>query len=149
MINTRYLNDSNSQIEILDRISEVNIFTILSNYNKSKPEVTVECEPYNSVRLLDNILVYNSDGYKHYINLKDIIVATLKKIDSSYESTNEIAYLYESLVSYNSERAVEVPYFGTVKEYFYGIDKIIILEDKEYLHLINVNRLSAVVLKNE
>lgn len=149
MINTRYLNDSNSQIEILDRISEVNIFTILSDYNKSKPEVTVECEPYNSIRLLDNILVYNSEGYKHYINLKDIVVVILKKVDSSYESNNEIAYLYESLVSYNSERAVEVPYFGTVKEYFYGVDKIIILEDKEYLHLINVNRLSAVVLKDE
>lgn len=149
MINTRYLNDSNSQIEILDRISEVNIFTILSDYNKSKPEVTVECEPYKSVRLLDNILVYNNQGYKHYINLKDIIVVTLKKVDSSYESTNEIAYLYDSLVSYNSERSIEVLYFGTVKEYFYGVDKIIILEDKEYLHLINVNRLSAVVLKDE
>jgi hypothetical protein len=149
MINTRNLENSNSQIEILDRVSEVNIYTILSDYNKSKPEVTVECEPYNAVKLLDNILVYSSAGYKHYINLKNIMVITLKKLNSSYESTDVTAYLYDSLASYNSEKSVEVPYFGTVKEYFYGTDKFIILEDKEYLHLINVNKLSAVVLKND
>lgn len=95
MVNTRNLEDSNSQIEILDRVSEVNIYTILSDYNKSKPGVTVECD------------------------------------------------------SYNSEKAVEVPYFGEVKEFFYLADKFMVFEDKEYLHLINVNKLSAVVIKSD
>ena len=93
MINTRNLEDSNSQIEILDRVSEVNIYTSLSSYNKSKPEVTVECDSSNTVKLLGDILFYSSEGYKHYINLKDVVAVTLKKLDSSFESANEVAYL--------------------------------------------------------
>lgn len=149
MVNTRNLEDSNSHIEILDRVSEVNIYTILSDYNKSKPGVTVECDSYNSAKLSGDILFYSSEGYKHYINLKDVVAVTLKKLDSSFESVNEVAYLYDSLASYNSEKAVEVPYFGEVKEFFYLADKFMVFEDKEYLHLINVNKLSAVVIKSD
>lgn len=149
MINMRSLNDSNSQIEILDMMSEVNIFSIISDYNKSNPEITVECNPYNSVKLLDNTLVYINEEYKHYINLKYIMAITLKKYNSGFESNGETAYLYETLANYNSEKAVEVPYFGEVKEYFSGTDKFIILEDNEYLHIINVNKVGAVVIKND
>jgi hypothetical protein len=74
---------------------------------------------------------------------------TLKKYNSGFESNGETAYLYETLANYNSEKAVEVPYFGEVKEYFSGTDKFIILEDNEYLHIINVNKVGAVVIKND
>ena len=149
MIDIREINNSNSQIEILNRISEVNIFTALSDYNKSKPQVTVECNPNNYVKLLDDLLVYSNEGYKHYISLKDIIVITLKKAYGDYENTDKTVYLYDSLANYNNEKAVEVPYFGEVKEQLYNRDKVIIIEDKEYLHLINVDKLSAVVLSND
>lgn len=148
MINIRNLNNSNSQIEISDRVSEVNMYTSLSSYNKSKPEVTVECDSSNTVKLLDGVLVYSSQGYKHYINLNNVTVVTFKKLDKSFDSTCDIAYIYESLTNYNSEKAIEVPYIGAAKEYLCGTDKFMILEDKEYLHLLNVNKVSAVVVKN-
>lgn len=149
MIDIREINNSNSQIEILNRISEVNIFTALSDYNKSKPQVTVECNPNNYIKLLDDLLVYSNEGYKHYISLKDIIVITLKKAYGDYENTDKTIYLYDSLANYNNEKAIEVPYFGEVKEQLYNRDKVIIIEDKEYLHLINVYKLSAIVLSND
>ena len=149
MINTSEINNSNSQIEILNRISEVNIYTALSEYNNSKPKVTVVCNPNNYIKLLDNILIYYNEEYKHHINLIDIIVITLKKADEDYEATNKSAYLYDTLSNYNSEKAVEVPYFGRVKEHLSGREKFIIIEDKEYLHLINVDKLSALVLSND
>jgi hypothetical protein len=149
MIDIREINNCNSQIEILNSISEVNIFTTLLDYNKSKPQVTVECNPNNYVKLLDDLLVYSNDGYRHYISLKDILVITLKKAYGDYENTDKTAYLYDSLTNYNNEKAIEVPYFGEVKEQLYNRDKVIIIEDKEYLHLLNVDKLSAVVLSND
>jgi len=149
MINTREINNSNSQIEILNRMSEVNIYTTLSDYNNSKPKVTVECNPYNNVKLLDNILIYNNEEYKHHINLMETLVITLKKADVDYEATDKVAYLYDSLSNFNSEKAVEVPYFGRVKEQFCEREKFIFIEDKEYLHLINVAKLSALVLSKD
>lgn len=149
MIDIREINNSNSQIEILNRISEVNIYTTLSDYNKSKPQVTVECNPNNYIKLLDGILIYSNEGYKHYISLKDIIVITLKKAYVDYENTDKVAYLYDSLANYNNEKSVEVPYFGIVKEQFYSSEKGILIEDKEYLHLINIDKLSAVVLSDD
>ncbi|MBD7911137.1 hypothetical protein [Clostridium cibarium] len=148
MINIKSLNDSNSQIEILDMVSEVNIFMTLSDYDKSNPEVTAECNSYNCVKLMDNTLLYVSEEYKHYINLKYVMAITLKKYNNGYEINSETAYLYDTLANYNSEKAIELTYYGEVKEYYSGTDKYLILEDNEYFHIINVSKLGAVVVKN-
>lgn len=148
MINIRKLNDSNSQVEFGDMLSEVNIYETLSGYNKSRPDVTVACDYYNNIKLFDNTLVYVGDGYKHYINLNDVTVVTFKKYSSGFDANSETAYLYDTFSSYNSERAVEVEYFGRVEELIFGINKLIALEDNQYVHLINANKLSAVVIKN-
>ncbi|WP_143318267.1 hypothetical protein [Clostridium sp. HBUAS56017] len=148
MINIKSLNDSNSQIEILNMVSEVNIFMTLSDYDKSNPEVTAECNSYNCVKLMDNTLLYVSEEYKHYINLKYVMAITLKKYNNGYEINSETAYLYDTLANYNSEKAIELTYYGEVKEYYSGTDKYLILEDNEYFHIINVSKLGAVVVKN-
>ncbi|MDS0528073.1 hypothetical protein NNC19_20470 [Clostridium sp. SHJSY1] len=148
MINIRKLNDSNSQVEFADMLSEVNIYETLSGYDKSRADVTVECDYYNTIKVLDNKLVYTGDGYKHYINLDDLTVVTFKKYSSGFDANSETAYLYDTFSSYNSERAVEVEYFGRVEEIIFGMNKFIVLEDNQYVHLINTNKLSVVVIKN-
>ncbi|MDP4143409.1 MAG: hypothetical protein Q8936_02845 [Bacillota bacterium] len=148
MVNITNLNGSNSQIEISNRISEVNIYLDLSEYNKARPAISVQCDPYHKVKLLGNTLLYSSTDYTHYLNLDDILVITLKKSDIDYQAVDTTAYLYGSLNDYNREKAVEVPYSGKAIEHFNGISRLVFIEDKEFIHLINEGKLSAFVVKN-